>query len=252
MIQIDRITYAYKENQPIFLDFSLEIEKGQTWTILGPSGCGKTTLLYLISGLYLPQKGEIRINDEKVSRPKPTVGLIIQEYGLLPWATVRENAQLGVTIRDFYGPDGKHAPTETVGHKSVDDWLGRLGLLPQADQYPSQISGGQRQRTAIARTLVLEPDVLLMDEPFSSLDAPTRDDLQGLMLNLQTETGLTLIAVTHSIEMSAQMGENILLLKEPPNSQPEVVHNPNFRNPDYILSHEYQEIIQLLRQRMEK
>ncbi|NIP43527.1 MAG: ATP-binding cassette domain-containing protein, partial [Aliifodinibius sp.] len=153
MIQIDNITYFYKQNEPIFSDFSLSIEDNQTWSILGPSGCGKTTLLYLISGLFQPQNGEIRIYGKVINRPDPSVGLIIQEYGLLPWATVRINAQLGVQIREFYGPDGKHAPRDTVDHKSVDGWLERLGLLELADQYPSQISGGQRQRTAIARTL---------------------------------------------------------------------------------------------------
>lgn len=252
MIEIDNITYFYKQNQPIFSDFSLSIEDNQTWSILGPSGCGKTTLLYLISGLYQPQNGEIRINGKVINRPDPSVGLIIQEYGLLPWATVRDNAQLGVQIREFYGPDGKHAPRDAVDHKSVDGWLERLGLLKLADQYPSQISGGQRQRTAIARTLVLEPNVLLMDEPFSSLDAPTRDDLQKLTLNLQDETGLILITVTHSIETAAQIGEYILLLSDPPNKQPQIFYNPDYRTDNYSYTQSFKEITQKLRSRMEK
>ena len=111
--------------------------------------------------------------------------------------------------------------------------LDRLGLLPLADKYPSQISGGQRQRTAIARTLALEPDLLLMDEPFSSLDAPTREGLQNLTLELQSEQNLTLVIVTHSIEEAAVLGKKILLLGDPPNSTPQVIDNPAAGQTDY-------------------
>jgi NitT/TauT family transport system ATP-binding protein len=99
--------------------------------------------------------------------------LILQDDGLMPWATVEQNASLGLKVRSFYGPDGKHAPAQAPDHLDVEKWLERMRLSDQADKIPGQISGGQRQRTAIARTLVLNPDLLLMDEPFSSLDAPT-------------------------------------------------------------------------------
>ena len=147
----------------------------------------KSTLLMLLAGLLMPQNGVITVNGERIERPRPRTGLILQEYGLLPWATVRENVTLGLRIRRFYGPDGRHVPVDirvnaTDAYVKVDHWLTRLGIDEVAEQYPGQISGGQRQRTAIARTLVLDPDLVLMDEPFSALDAPTRESLQALTL----------------------------------------------------------------------
>ena len=184
MIQLDHLTYSYGHSTPIFQDFSWEAGRGDAWAILGPSGCCKTTLLYLLAGLRPPTTGRIIIDGQPLERPRPHTGLILQDYGLLPWATVQQNAALGLRVRTFYGPDGKHAPKNFRPVENVKPWLDRLGLASQTDKYPSQISGGQRQRTAIARTLALEPDLLLMDEPFSSLDAPTREDLQNLSLEL--------------------------------------------------------------------
>lgn len=163
--------------------------------------------MYLIAGLHFPNAGGIFINGTSLERPRPHTGLIIQEYGLLPWATVRQNAELGQRVRGFYGPDGKHAPDNFTPKACVDPWLNRLSLLNLAEKYPSQVSGGQRQRTAIARTLALEPDLLLMDEPFSSLDAPTREGLQNLILELQAEQNLTLVIVTHTIEEAVILGK---------------------------------------------
>jgi NitT/TauT family transport system ATP-binding protein len=159
-------------------------------------------------------------------RPRPHTGLIIQDYGLLPWATVRQNVSLGLRIRNFYGPDGTHAPDQLQSHSSVDHWLERLNLVKNEDKYPSQLSGGQRQRTAIARTLLLEPDLILMDEPFSSLDATTRETLQKLTLELQQEQELTMVVVTHSIEEAAILGGKVLILSDPPNITPVIFDNP--------------------------
>ena len=174
MIHINSIDFGYPNLPLLFEEFSLEISPGETWAILGPSGCGKTTLLYLLAGLRFPIKGSIEIDGERLTRPRPHSGLILQDHGLLPWSTVRENVELGLRLRKFYGEDGTHAPINFQPKNGVDYWLERLGIGNIADKYPSQLSGGQRQRTAIARTLVLEPDLLLMDEPFSSLDAVTR------------------------------------------------------------------------------
>ena len=184
MINIHSLTFNYQNNIPLFSGFDLTISRGETWAILGPSGCGKSTLLYLLAGLRKPTAGQISIDGEVLTRPRPHSGLILQDYGLLPWSTVYENVELGIRVRDFYGPDGKHAPDNYLPKDNIDHWLSRLGLSEVADKFPSQISGGQRQRTAIARTLALEHDLLLMDEPFSSLDAITREDLQNLTLSL--------------------------------------------------------------------
>jgi NitT/TauT family transport system ATP-binding protein len=239
MIQLQDLTFSYPNQIPIFQGFYWNVQHGETWAVLGPSGCGKSTLLYLLAGLRFPNKGQVLINGEPLERPRPHTGLIIQEYGLLPWATVRQNAELGQRIRVFYGPDGTHAPEDFQPSKNVDPWLERLGLLPLVDKYPTQISGGQRQRTAIARTLTLEPDLLLMDEPFSSLDAPTREGLQNLTLELQLEQNLTLVLVTHAIEEAAVLGKKILLLANPPNISPVVILNPNAGTPGYRESEEY-------------
>jgi ABC-type nitrate/sulfonate/bicarbonate transport system ATPase subunit len=251
MIDIQSLTYAYPNGFVVFADFNWKVEKGAAWSVLGPSGCGKTTLLYLLAGLRYPTEGKIWIDGQPLLRPRPHTGLILQEYGLLPWATVRQNAGLGIHIRAFYGPDGKHAPQDFRPAVDVDPWLERLGLSALKDKYPGQISGGQRQRTAIARTLALGPDLLLMDEPFSSLDAPTREDLQNLTLELWAEHQLTLIVVTHAIEEAAILGRKILLLGQPPNHQAQVIDNPAAGGPDFRDSADYSRLVRDLRQRME-
>jgi NitT/TauT family transport system ATP-binding protein len=251
VIETAGLTFAYPRGEPIFQDYSWQIERGQVWTVIGPSGCGKSTLLALLAGLLLPQQGQVRIDGQPLERPRPRTGLIIQDYGLLPWATVRENARLGLRVRNYYGPDGVHAPRDYTRTIEVDGWLERLGLLPFAGHYPGQISGGQRQRTAIARTLALEPDLLLMDEPFSSLDAPTRESLQRLVLELWREGGLTMITVTHAIEEAAVLGQQIMLLTQPPNLKPVIIQNPNILREGYRESPEYYDLCRELRASLE-
>jgi len=228
MINVDRITFRYEKQPPLFQDFSWQVGKGQTWVIIGPSGCGKSTMLYLLAGLQQPEEGTLRIDGKPVTTPRPQTGLILQDYGLLPWASVRQNVELGLNLRKFYGPDGKHAPIETIpGERKsvVDGWLQRLRIADIGDKFPGQISGGQRQRTAIARTLVLEPDLLLMDEPFASLDTPTREDLQQLVRTLGEEKPLTTVLVTHTIVEALFLGEKILVLRNGPNTSPLILEN---------------------------
>ncbi|RPI47681.1 MAG: ABC transporter ATP-binding protein [Chloroflexi bacterium] len=246
MIDLKSVTFAYPHTSPLFENFSLTISRGETWAILGPSGCGKTTLLYLLAGLRLPVSGQISIEGKPLTRPRPRSGLILQDYGLLPWSTVRENVELGLRVRKFYGEDGKHTPIDFQPGNNVPYWLKRLGIDEVADKFPTQISGGQRQRTAIARTLALEPDLLMMDEPFSSLDAITRGDLQNLTLSLCAEQNLTLVIVTHSIEEAAGLGKKILLLSEAPNQNGRIFGNPNASQNGYRSSQAYHELCDLL------
>lgn len=252
MIALKTLTYAHAQGNPIFEDYSWQVDQGDAWAVLGPSGCGKTTLLYLLAGLQFPSRGKILVDGQPLSRPRPHTGLILQDYGLLPWATVRQNAELGLRIRSFYGPDGKHSPEDFRPDVEVDPWLERLGLVPVADKYPGQISGGQRQRTAIARTLALKPDLLLMDEPFSSLDAPTRENLQNLTLELKAEENLTLVIVTHAIEEAAVLGGKILLLQQPPNRQTIIIENPDVEKANYRSSAEYFDLCRELRSMLEE
>jgi len=252
MIELHNVTFAYPGQPPVFEDFTWKSERGDVWAVLGPSGCGKSTLLMLLAGLVHPQMGKIVIDGESLERPRPRTGLILQEYGLLPWATVRENVTLGLRIRRFYGPDGRHVPhdvrVDVVGAQvRVDHWLARLGIDDMAAQYPDQISGGQRQRTAIARTLVLDPDLVLMDEPFAALDAPTREGLQALTLELCTEAGLTVVLVTHNIEEAAFVGQKVLLLGDPPNSAARAVAHTHVADAAYRHSAAFQCVCEQLR-----
>lgn len=251
MIRLNALTYRYGHAPAVFQDFNWQVARGEAWAVLGPSGCGKTTLLYLLAGLRLPSAGQVLVDGKPLLRPRPHTGLILQEYGLLPWATVHDNAALGLRVRTFYGPDGKHAPEDFRPDVDVDPWLERLGLASFRDKYPGQLSGGQRQRTAIARTLALKPDLLLMDEPFSSLDAPTRESLQKLTMELWAEQALTLVIVTHAIEEAAMLGHKILLLGQPPNHTAQIIENPGAGQAGFRDSTAYLDLCRELRRQLE-
>ena len=230
MIEIQNLKFGYGQGAFLFEGFTFTIRRGEAWTVIGPSGCGKTTLLYLIAGLNKPGAGEIRIGGEKIIRTRPSTGLVLQDHGLLPWATILENTRLGLKVRKFYGPDGKHSPVDAKldvekDQSRVDYWLNWLGIEQLKDKYPAQLSRGQRQRAAIARTLVLEPDFLLMDEPFSALDAPIREELQKVMNNFHQQSGLTSLTVTHDIEEAVVLGEKILVLGNSCNRTPQLIDN---------------------------
>jgi len=230
MIQINQMAFAYPGQAPVFAGLNLNIAAGEAWSVIGPSGGGKTTLLYLLAGLLKPGAGTVTIAGQALDRPRPGTALVLQDHGLLPWATVGENARLGLRIRGFYGADGRHAPADApidpaAAQQAVDHWLQRLAIDHLHDKYPGQLSRGQRQRAAIARSLVLEPDLLLLDEPFSALDARTREALHAVMDELHQSRGLTRILVTHDIEEAVAMGTTVLALCGPANSQAQVVTN---------------------------
>jgi ABC-type nitrate/sulfonate/bicarbonate transport system ATPase subunit len=253
MISLTDISFSYPTGPRIFERLSWRVERGEAWAIIGPSGCGKSTLLMLMAGLRSPTAGELLVNGDQLLRPRPRTGLILQDYGLLPWSTVWDNVALGMKIRNFYGPDGKHSPSDEEGggiEERVAHWLARLDIEEVARQYPNQISGGQRQRTAIARTLVLKPDLLMMDEPFGALDALTREDLQSLTLELHAEQGLTTLIVTHNIEEAVTLGSKILVLGQPPTEEPFVVENPSAGGADYRSSSEFHARCNQLRAQM--
>jgi NitT/TauT family transport system ATP-binding protein len=254
VIDLDAVTFAYPGKPPVLEGFHWRVGAGESWAVLGPSGCGKTTLLYLLAGLRHPQRGTIHVGGELLMRPRPRTGLILQDYGLLPWATIRENIALGLSVRGFYGPDGRHAPADDSGGarvERVEPWIERMGLAEAADHYPGQVSGGQRQRAAIARTLALDPDLLLMDEPFASLDAPTRESLQNLTLQLRGERRLTTVLVTHTIEEAAVLGRRVLVLGRPPLRSAPRIENAKSGDPDFRSTAAFHAVCQELRMALE-
>jgi NitT/TauT family transport system ATP-binding protein len=231
MIVVEGMSFAYGAQPPVFERFTWHAAASDAWAVIGPSGCGKSTLLYLIAGLRQPSVGRVLVGGQPVPRPRASTGLILQDYGLLPWATVWENVSLVMRIGRFYrdkngaGLESRPYPRPDITPQQVDAWLARLGIAHLRDKYPSQISGGQRQRAAIARSLLQQPYLLLMDEPFSSLDAVTREDLQRLTVELRQETGVTTVIVTHNIEEAVFLGQSILVLGQPPNTEARVITN---------------------------
>ncbi|RJX18094.1 MAG: ABC transporter ATP-binding protein [Ammonifex sp.] len=186
---------------------SFRVEAGEICAVIGPSGCGKSTLLYVLAGLLAGFEGKAVVNGEPVKRGRRKTALILQDYGLLPWRNVFENAALGLELRGL-------PRSEQVA--KVAPILDELGLREMQRLYPAQLSGGQRQRVAIARVLALNPDLLLMDEPFSSLDALTRETLQDNVLEIWRRTGCTVVLVTHSIEEATFLGRQVVVLSPRP------------------------------------
>jgi ABC-type nitrate/sulfonate/bicarbonate transport system ATPase subunit len=224
MVNIKGLSFTYKKDSPLFLNFNWQIVRGERWSIIGPSGCGKTTLLYLLAGLRAPESGVIEINHDHSHGSKPYPGLILQDFGLLPWYTAMENVLLGLKI---------HKADKQASLQVARKWLKDLGLETVAGHFPGELSGGQRQRVAIARTLALEPDLLLMDEPFASLDTLTREDLLELTLEIWGSHPTTMVLVTHNIEEAVFWGQKILVLGPAPNASPRVLDNADSGSAGY-------------------
>jgi NitT/TauT family transport system ATP-binding protein len=197
---------------------TLGVTDGEPVAIIGPSGCGKSTLLLAIAGLVAPNSGELLVGGAPVTGPRLHTALILQDFGLLPWKTVAHNAGLGLEIR--------HVPTSERARR-VAEALERVGLTEFANAYPAELSGGMRQRLALARALALDADLLLMDEPLSALDALTREDLQGLLLDIWRQRGHTSILVTHSIEEAIFLGRRVVVLTPRPGRVAAIVENPD-------------------------
>ena len=181
----------------------LAVKKGEFVCLLGPSGCGKSTLLNAIAGFQSPTVGTIRVGGNPVVAPGPDRGMVFQEYALFPWMTVAQNVAFGLEIKGMQRAEIK---------ARVAGLLAKLNLTDFAARFPKDLSGGMRQRVAIARVLALDPPVLLMDEPFGALDSLTRRTLQDELLRLWTEMGKTIIFVTHSIEESIYLAGRIVVM----------------------------------------
>lgn len=188
-------------------DVGFTVCKGEMVCIVGRSGCGKSTLLNILAGFILPDRGSVRLRERPVDRPAPDRCVVFQEDALFPWLTVRENIAFGLKAR---------AMSRQEKEREVDRFLALVGLTDFADYLPAQISGGMKQRVALARVLILQPEVLLMDEPFAALDAQTREEMQDLLLHLWAELAHSIVFVTHDVGEAVLLADRVLLFEKAP------------------------------------
>ncbi|GGK91651.1 ABC transporter ATP-binding protein [Mangrovihabitans endophyticus] len=207
MLQIDGLGHAYA-GHPVLRDVDLTVRRGELVSIVGPSGCGKSTLLRCVAGLTAPARGTIRIDGRPVAGVPGGLAVVFQEYGrsLLPWLTVRDNVALPLRRRG-----GTRAQRRAAAASALD----AVGLAAVAARRPWQLSGGMQQRVAIARALAFRPSLLLMDEPFGSVDAQTREDLEDLLLTVRGPE-MTILFVTHDIDESVYVGDRVVVLNGSP------------------------------------
>jgi NitT/TauT family transport system ATP-binding protein len=203
---------------------SLDIPTGCFFMIVGPSGCGKTTLLRILAGLEEPTSGSVEVAAPAANRPANS--MVFQGDSLFPWMTVYENAAYGLTLRNR--PKGEIS--DTVGH-----YLNRIGMTKFAKAYPHQLSGGMRQRVSIARAFANDPDILLMDEPFSALDEQNKLLLQEELLRIWDETRKTVLFITHSVDEAVTLGDRIMIMTAQPGRAKQIIDVP-FERPREVLS----------------
>ena len=210
-----RKTFATGGREVVALDgIDLEVAAGEFVCLLGPSGCGKSTLLNAVAGFSPPTSGRILAGGREVTSPGPDRAMVFQEYALFPWMTVAANVAFGLEV--------KGTPAAEI-RSTVDTWLAKLGLTDFRDRFPKDLSGGMRQRVAIARVLAIDPPVLLMDEPFGALDALTRRNLQDELLRIWAGSGKSVLFVTHGIEESLYLADRVVVMTYRPGAVKEVI-----------------------------
>ena len=194
-------------------DVNFQVEQNEFFSIVGPSGCGKTTLLNLLAGFEQPTRGELRVGGKLITAPGWERAVVFQEYALFPWYTVSQNIR--------YGLRRKRLPDAEQG-KLVDHYIGLVGLRGFESRYPRELSGGMRQRVSIARALAVNPSILLMDEPFASLDVQTREYMQDELLKIWQREPTTVIFVTHSIDEAIKLSDRIAIMAPRPGRVEEI------------------------------
>jgi NitT/TauT family transport system ATP-binding protein len=198
-------------------DITLDVLSGEFLTLVGPSGCGKSTLLDLLGGLEFPTSGRILLDGRPILGPARDRGIVFQQYALFPWRTAAQNVEFGLDIAGLKS----RARREKALH-----YLDLVGLSAFADRYPHELSGGMKQRVAIARSLAYDPEVLLMDEPFAALDAQTRETLQGELLRIWRRTGKTIVFINHGIDEAVVLGQRVAVMTSRPGRIKQVVEIP--------------------------
>jgi NitT/TauT family transport system ATP-binding protein len=218
MIEIDRVSQVFqtsgRQNHLALSEISLSIEDGAFVSILGPSGCGKSTLLYIVGGFVSPTEGTAKMKGKAISGPGPDRGPVFQEFALFPWKSVLGNVMYGPRQQGV-----KHAEAEAQSRALIE----MVGLKGYENFYPKELSGGMKQRVALARTLAYHPAVLLMDEPFGALDAHTRTRLQNDLLNIWERDRKTVLFVTHSVEEAVFLSDKVVVMTRSPGRIKQIV-----------------------------
>ncbi|QOV90834.1 ABC transporter ATP-binding protein [Humisphaera borealis] len=198
-------------------DINFNVHRREFITVIGPSGCGKSTLIRILAGLDHPTSGQILLDGKPVSGPGPDRGMVFQGYTLFPWLTVKKNVMFG-PISKGLGP--------TRAEQDAMQWIQMVGLEKFADHYPHQLSGGMRQRVAIARSLANQPRILLMDEPFGALDAQTRSQMQGYLQQIWQNVDVTILFITHDLDEAVYLADRIIVLAAHPGRVNEIIEVP--------------------------
>ena len=220
LLEIEKLAKAYETatgSVEAMQDISLELDEGEFVSIVGPSGCGKSTLMEIVGGLIEPSAGEVRINGTAVQGTDPAIGIVFQQESAFPWRTVAENAGFGLEMTGV----GKEER-----RRRAQEMIELVGLAGFEDRYPSELSGGMRQRVAIARTLVMEPKIILMDEPFGALDEQTRLILGEELLRISAATSATILFITHSFDEALLLSDRIVVMTARPGRVKKIVENP--------------------------
>jgi len=218
LISVDEVAKTYHTEDtviPAVKPVSFSVGTGESVALVGPSGCGKTTLLLLLAGLERASSGQVVFKGIRYDKPRKEIALVLQEYGLFPWKTVRQNIELGLRIRK-----AKIVPAQ------IDAMLNEMDIIDKADLYPQQLSGGQKQRVALARTLIVQPELLLMDEPFAALDTLTRERLQDLVIDICRRRNLGMVLVTHTIPEAVFLCRTIVVMNGKPGGIIATLSNP--------------------------
>jgi len=241
MIEIDRVSHVFqtsgRQNHLALSEISLTIEDGAFVSILGPSGCGKSTLLYIVGGFVNPTEGVAKMKGKAITGPGPDRGPVFQEFALFPWKSVLGNVMYGPRQQGV-----KHAEAEAQSRRLIE----MVGLRGFEHFYPKELSGGMKQRVALARTLAYHPAVLLMDEPFGALDAHTRTRLQNDLLNIWERDRKTVLFVTHSVDEAVFLSDKVVVMTRSPGRIKQVV-NINLPRPrrraELLLDPRYQKYV---------
>lgn len=242
IIELDIKSFSYNKGRSEISSLSgqnLYMEKGEKVAVIGPSGCGKSTLLKIISGMENLEHGSIKVNGK--------ISFILQEYGLFPWKKVYNNIELPLLLKN----ENKRYKKEEIKSK-VENIARALGIESILNSYPDKISGGQRQRVAIARALITDPDVLLMDEPFSSLDSLTRESIQDLVIKITDERKMSVVIVTHNIEESVYISDKVLIMGKDTKDNIVEIDRKNCPNMDFRGTEEYYRHVNIIRNELRK